>query len=409
MAVFALIVLVLAIIIGTKKKINIGVMGLVGACILGIIGKIPLRNLVAGFNTTLFLRLLAIQLLVCSAQTNGTMETLAKKLVSLGGRKNVKFIPIIIYLAFMVCGLAGVDIVFLGTPFIIALAFQMAVNPIKVLFALILAFQGSGISPLATSGINLLSVAEKSGITSNPWSPAVVTAIASFILFIFAYFLFGWHKEENRVLEGIDDTKLTLDHIVTLLGFVAYVVLTLGFKLDTLVAPTLIAFVLMFLGVAEPKKVISSIPWSVLLMIGGMTMLTGAVNTLGGVKLLSDIITKVTIPFIQVPLMLVVAGLMSFFASGNGVVIPTLVPIIPNMSASTTALLAAVYMGAASSGISPFSTIGGHIMSCYDSIYKPSEEERTKTFNQLLLVAIASIVINAVLALVGVYNINIFG
>ena len=214
---------------------------------------------------------------------------------------------------------------------------------------------------------------------------------------------------ENRVLEGIDDTKLTLDHIVTLLGFVAYVVLTLGFKLDTLVAPTLIAFVLMFLGVAEPKKVISSIPWSVLLMIGGMTMLTGAVNTLGGVKLLSDIITKVTIPFIQVPLMLVVAGLMSFFASGNGVVIPTLVPIIPNMSASTTALLAAVYMGAASSGISPFSTIGGHIMSCYDSIYKPSEEERTKTFNQLLLVAIASIVINAVLALVGVYNINIFG
>ncbi|MBR1937464.1 MAG: hypothetical protein IJ836_00715 [Spirochaetales bacterium] len=100
---------------------------------------------------------------------------------------------------------------------------------------------------------------------------------------------------------------------------------------------------------------------------------------------------------------------MSFFTSGNGVVIPTLIPIIPSLSASSSALVTAVGMGSGAAGISPFSVIGGHMMSCYDSIYKPLEEDRTKTFNNLLLFAVMCIVCNAILSLVGIYSLRIFG
>lgn len=408
MAILALLVLVVSIVIGTKFKINIGIMGIVGACILALIAGISVRDLVGGFNSTLFLRLLGIQLLVCAAQNNGTMETLAKKLVSIVSKRSVRFIPIVIFVVFSVAGLAGVDVVFLATPFVLALAYQMNMNPIKMLLALILAFQGSAISPLALSGINLYSVAEQSGIAVNGWNNVTATMISSSIIFIVYFFVSGWYKEEAVVLEGVGDVKFNWKHVVTLLGFAAYVIMTMGFGIDTLIAPTLIAFVLLMIGASDSRKTIASIPWNILIMIGGMSLLTGVVSLLGGVELLSNVIAKVTNPFILTPIMLLVAGCMSFFASGNGVVIPTLVPVVANLSGNASSLVTAVGLGAGCTGVSPFSTIGGHMMSCYDSIYHPTDEERTKTFNQLLITSLICIGSNAIISLTGILGVNLF-
>ena len=404
MAIVALVTLVAVIVIGTWKKINLGVMGIVGACALALISNTGVRDLVAGFNTTLFLRLLGIQLLVCAAQSNGTMETLAKKLVAVGGKRSIRLIPVIIYFAFLILGYCGIDIVFLATPFILALALQLGVSPLKLLFTVILGFHGSGISPLATSGINTFSVAEKAGLAINGWNSAIATGIASTIVFVIAYFVFGWHKEQNREIAGIDAVKFSTKHILTLLGFVAYVVLTMFLKVDILVAPTLIAFVLMLAGAADTKKTISSIPWNVLLMIGGMSMMAGMVAKLGGVELLAKAIASVKVPALVPPLMLLVAGIMSFFSSGNGVVIPTLVPTIAGLDVNVYAAVTSVALGACCTGTNPFSTIGGHMMSCYDAIYKPTEEERAKTFNELLIMCIVCLVIYAVFSLVGLFN-----
>lgn len=408
MAILALVVLVVSIVIGTKFKINIGIMGIVGACVLALIAGISVRDLIGGFNSTLFLRLLGIQLLVCAAQNNGTMETLAKKLVSVVSRRSVRFIPIVIYVVFSIVGLAGVDIVFLATPFVLALAYQMNMNPIKMLFALILSFQGSAISPLALSGINLYSVAEQSDLIVNGWNNVTATMISTGIIFIVYFFVSGWYKEKAVVLDGIEDAKFNWKHIVTLLGFIAYVIMTMGFGIDTLIAPTLIAFVLIIIGASDAKKTIASIPWNILIMIGGMSLLTGVVSLLGGVELLSNAISKVTNPIILTPIMLLVAGCMSFFASGNGVVIPTLVPVVASLNGNVSALITAVGFGSGCTGVSPFSTIGGHMMSCYDSLYHPTDEERTKTFNQLLITSLICLGSNAVISFTGILGVSLF-
>lgn len=408
MAIIALVALVVVIVIGTVKKINIGIVGIAGACVLALVSNMSVRDLVAGFNATLFLRLLGIQLLVCAAQANGTMETLAKRVVFVGSRRSIRLIPILIYIAFLACGFAGIDIIFLATPFIMALAFQLGMSPIKVLIFQILAFQGSGMSPLGVTGINATSLAEKAGIVMNGWNGAIVCSMATTIMCVAAYFIFGWQKEQSRCIDGLDNTHFDLNQILTLLGFVAYVVCTMFLEWDTLIAPTLIAFVLMMIGVAEPKKVVSNIPWNVLIMIGGMSMMTGAVSTLGGVELLSNAIASVSAPALCVPLILLVAGLMSFFSSGNGVVLPTLIQMVPNLKGSVTGMVAGICMGAGCTGISPFSTIGGHMMSCYDSIYKPTDEERTKMFNELLITSIVCLATNALFSLLGLYNLTFF-
>lgn len=407
MAVVALITLFLVIFIGTWRKINIGIVGIVGACVLSLVASVSTRELLAGFNTTLFLRLLGIQLLVCVAQANGTMETLAKKLVSVGSKSSIRLIPVIIYVCFPLCGYAGVDIIFLATPFIIALALQLRVQPMKMLFTLILAFQGSAISPLATSGINAYSLAEGANIAVNGWNCAITTGIATTIMFVAVYFIFGWHKEKNREIEGIKDVHFNKNHLLTLLGFVFYVIMTMFMKMDVAVAPTIIAFVLMLIGAADSRKVVSSIPWNVLIIIGGMSMMAQMVATLGGVDLLASVISAVNVPALNAPLLLVVAGTMSFFSSGNGVVMPTLIPIVANLSGNTSAMIAAIGMGAGCTGISPMSTIGGNMMSSYDSIYKPTEEERSKMFNQLMLAALTCMAVNALFGLLGLYNLTI--
>ena len=322
---------------------------------------------------------------------------------------SLRLIPIIIYVAFLILGLAGVDVIFLATPFVMALAFQLGMDPLKLLFALILAFQGSGISPLATSGINLYSVAEQAGIHINGWNGVINASIATMIMFAAAYFVFGWHKEKEREIDDMEGAKFDSRQLMTMAGFVAYVVMTMVLKLDTMVAPTLIAFVLMVCGCAQPKKVVASIPWNVLIMIGGMSLLTNVVTLLGGVELLSDLISKIRIPALCAPVMMLVAGTMSFFSSGNGVVIPTLIPVASGLNANMAALVAAVGMGSACTGVSPFSTIGGHMISCYDSIYRPGEEERNKVFNRLLVFALICLGVNAVFSLLGLYNLTLIG
>lgn len=80
------------------------------------------------------------------------------------------------------------------------MAFQLGVSPLKLLFTVILGFHGSGISPLATSGVNAFSVAEKAGLAINGWNCAITTGIASTIVFVAVYFIFGCIK--NRILRS---------------------------------------------------------------------------------------------------------------------------------------------------------------------------------------------------------------
>lgn len=411
MAVVALIALVAAIVIGTWRHINIGIMGIIFACILGIIAGIPAGQLAAGFNSMLFLRLLAVQLLVCIAKQNGTIDTLAKKLVKVGCGKSVKLLPIILFFAFLFCGTVGIDTVFLVTPFLVAIAYEAEIDPMAILISMIFSFQGIGMSPLAVTGVNAYSNAEQAGLSVNSWNALLLTWISSTVLFFIFYFIFGWHKQKPVTLTGMETAKFDRNQVLTLLGFAAYVVMTLVLGWDIMVAPAVISLVLLVLNAADSKKVIADIPWGILIMISGMSVLASVVVDLGGVDLLSGVLSKVSVSFLAAPLMGLIGGAMSFFSSGNGVVIPTLVPTIPSISAATSAsaqaMLISLCLGAGCTGMSPMSTIGGHIMSCYGAIYKPSEEQRTIFFNRMMVFCLICLVAQAVVALTGFYSLQI--
>lgn len=413
MAVVALISLVLVIVIGTWKKVNIGIMGIIGACILAVIAQIPAKQVAAGFGSLLFLRLLSIQLLICVAQANGTMEVLAKKMIKVGCGKSIKLLPVILFFAFMACNTAGMDTMFLVTPVLVSLAFELGMSPLKVMFPLLLAFHGGSQSPLYATGANMMSLAEKASIDmGNSFNVVAQTWLTTTIMFFIFYFAFGWHKEKSRVVSNFTAPQFDTKQKITLVGFCAFVVATLFFNIDTLIAPAIIAFALMMSNAADPRQVVAKLPWNILIMIGGMSVLAGVIVNLGGVDLLAGIISKIAGPVTASPLMVGIAGIMSFFSSGNGVVMPTLIPTVPGIVAAGAAgqaasMVASITIGAVTSAISPISTIGANVMSCYGSIYDPSEEERTKFFNKSMLFTLCCLALQIVFALLGVYRLTI--
>ena len=159
-----------------------------------------------------------------------------------------------------------------------------------------------------------------------------------------------------------------------------------------MITPICAGVVLLCLGCGEPDKVVRGIPWSTLIMIGGMTVYVGVISGFGGVELISRGIAAVANRTVAPAIMTTICGIMSLFSSGNGVVIPTMSATISSLAESIPGLniatmFWAVVIGANATAISPMSTVGANSMAYYSACYNPTEKDSKKTFNKLFLYA----------------------
>ena len=92
----ALLFLAAAIVLGFVRKINVGIVSLGLAFVLGMIGGVDTKVIFNGFPSKLFITLLGTMFFFCLLQENHTLELLSKKMVTLVGT-HVYLIPVIIY------------------------------------------------------------------------------------------------------------------------------------------------------------------------------------------------------------------------------------------------------------------------------------------------------------------------
>ena len=93
LGILSLIALLLAIVIGFLRNANVGVLYLAFAMLQGI----PNGKLLAGFSSSIFMQMVGITYLFGIVKVNGTLELLAKKLLSLVG-KRVHLIPVAVFI-----------------------------------------------------------------------------------------------------------------------------------------------------------------------------------------------------------------------------------------------------------------------------------------------------------------------
>jgi hypothetical protein len=148
-------------------------------------------------------------------------------------------------------------------------------------------------------------------------------------------------------------------------------------------------------------------------MFSGFNILMNVVLKSGGVNIMSDVLASVmnesTAPFI----IGVTAGTMSLFSTASAVVMPTLIPAIPNIiqavggNVPPYVMLVAVTASSFSAAVSPLSLGGSLIQAAYAQVYDPSPEENRVVWRQQMLTALCGIIVVSMVPLSGVFGIFI--
>ena len=408
----ALACLIGAIVLGFARKVNVGVVCLGLALILGKIGGISDGDIYAGFPYKLFCTLLGTMLLFSLLQQNGTLEKISEKLIGLCG-KNTFLVPVIIYVVSYLLSAAGpgaISVQSVTVLFAVSLAVQMDASPVLMGAMAILGAVGGTASPIALTGIIVEELLLEMDITGVGMQIFLGVILANFTCAVVTYVVLGGYK--IRRAPGASDKKIEIfdgKQLLSLAAILVMVVLVVGFSFDVGLVCLTLALILILLGAADEKKAIKMIPWSTLLLIGGVSVLMNITQTLGGIQLLSDILASFMNSRTAAPLMGLTGGIMSWFSSANGVVFPTLIPTVPNIAsqvggASIVQMTAAIVCSATVAGISPLSTGGSLVMAGYAQETGCDEKEQQKVFGQLFMVSAGCVLIVFILTFVGLLS-----
>lgn len=406
--VLALAFLIGAIVLGFIRKMNVGIVCLGLALILGKIGGLSNGDIYGGFPYKLFATLLGTMLFFSLLQQNGTLEKISKKLIGLCGR-NTFLVPIIIYLASFILSAAGpgaISVQSVTVLFAVSMAVQMKISPVLMGSMAILGAVGGTASPIALTGIIVEGLLSDMGIEGMGMKVFLGVSFANLVCAVATYAALGGykirtHSEKQESGEGFDQKQL-----ISLAALLVMVVMVVGFSYDVGLLCLTLSLVLMLANAADEKKAIKMIPWNVLLLIAGVNVLMNITQKLGGINLLSDILASFMSARTAAPLMGLTGGIMSWFSSANGVVFPTLIPAVPEIAenvggASVLQMVVAIVCSATVAGISPLSTGGSLIMAGYAQESGCDDKEQQKLFGRLFALSASVVAIVFVLTLSG--------
>lgn len=416
MDLISLLVLCAAVALAFVFKVNTGLVAVTASLILGRCAGLTDKWLLNAFDSSLFLMLLGVMYLFCIAQENRTLELLAKRILALCKGK-VKLFPPILFLLSAVISAIGpglISVTALMAALIVALAKEADVAPIKLLpFGTLGAFAG-GLSPITPSGIVAINTASASGIEGLGaplfWMMALTNVLYGAILY---FFIFKWHRHKRLAAAATGSAAepipaFSAKQIATLAGILVTALLTALFKVNVGLAAFAVSVVLTAIGAANEGAALKKVPWNTLVMITGMGILISLVTELGGIDLLSKALSSLMGPATAAPIMTVLAGVMSWFSSASGVVMPTLIPTVPTIAASlqgvsSLGITVGLCVGAHLAALSPLSSCGGLMLAAYSS-GDIDAKDRNRMFGQLFAMSACGVVFGGLLALVGLYG-----
>lgn len=396
--------LVLAVTLSCFTRLNIGVLAIGAAWLIGVyVGGMPARDISAGFPVDLFLTLTGVSLLFSLAQVNGTLEKVAHEAVRFC-RGRVGFVPILYFFLGAVLASAGpgnIATTGLLAPIAMSAALRMNISPFLMAIMVGNGANSGSLSPLAPTGIivgGLMTRIQLPGMELRTW---FYNFIAHAIVAFGGYLLFGGWKllrRTDRLDVAIETAKpmerpqvITLGVILLLLVGVIAAGLHIGFAAFTG------AVLLILLGAADQDEAIKKIPWGSILMVCGMTVLISLLEKTSGMQIFTNLLTSVATRTTIIPFLAMIIGLISAYSSTSGVVLPAFLPLVPGLTANLGGGIAASIASTMNVAghlvdVSPLSTIGAL---CLASV--PAGKASRRLFNQLLAWGLSMTVAGAVI------------
>lgn len=410
----SLAALLLVIVVSCTTTVNAGLLSIALAWILGIYvaaafgTPLGMKDLVAGFPTDLFLTLVGVTLLFSQAHVNGTLDRVARFAVR-GCRGDLGRIPLMFFLLSLVLSSIGAGNI-AGAALMAPLAMMMAHRAgIPAFLMAIMVAHGAlagALSPFAPTGViadRLMQ--EQLGLSGFETRLYLYNLAANAMVGLGGYLLLGgWrlfgrkHQEGDTPPEGMaaSGESWSWKQAVTLIVIVSLIGGVIILKVHVGMAAFAGGVLLTMIHAADERKAMQSIPWGVILMVCGVTVLTSLLEKTGGMDRFAQLVSQVSTPQSAPGVIALLSGVLSVWSSTSGVVLPAILPAVPKLisqlgGGDPFAVACSVVLGGHLVDSSPLSTIGAL---CIASA--PDLEQRQKLFNQMLAWGLSMAIVGAV-------------
>ena len=413
LGVISLILLLAAIVIGFLRNVNVGILSIGFAMILTLLfpDVISAKDVVSGFSTSLFVQMVGVTYLFAIINGNGTLELLAKKIVNKVPARTIPFVMFLIGMVLSAVGPGSIPCLAIIPVIAIPISISAGINPIMTAIIGDMGAMAGRMSPLTPEAAVVRGLMEEQNLVSNTVPIMICTIVTTLICAALVYVYYrGWKVEKAEQTEEKEVLpKFTWQQLASIAGLLilAFGVLVLSWNVG--LTGFLIGSILCILGCGNEKKAVAGVPWNVIIMVLGVGILMNVISLSGGVDLLVSALEKVMGEKSAAPIMALLAGIMSFFSSGLGVVFPTLVSLCGGLASGIGAdgvyLVAMVVIGGTIAGYTPISTTGALIMA--GVAQQKNAEERfpqNKMFLELFAVSFINLAVLAVMAMTGVYK-----
>ena len=422
--ILVIICIAISVILGNKLNINIGLLAIAFAYIIGtFIMKTSTKDLVSYWPTSTMFTCIGILSFFGFVNETGASEKLALSFLY-KSRKHPAFMPFSLLIFAGLMGLLGSS-PFATSAICAPLVFNICAKTNKdptLGFAMF------------TCGTNLFAyvpwatayTTQKNKILEGPLADRadeyMVGVTFGYIIFFLltAILLYFWLKgpkymtleDEVKPVEPFT-TKQKLALVLVVLFILVLLVPTAlgtitgnkaiaGFakKLDVGLVAFIFATICALLRFGDTKKVITKhVAWTTIILICGVSMLITVASKGGAIEIVGDWIGNAIPKALICPMLFLVGGIVSMFVSTNSVAIPTLFLLVPSIFASSginpVVLYMAIAVGCSSTGCFPFSGSGSFSLAlCHEEkLVKP-------LFNGQMKMAVFQLVIGIVLSCV---------
>ena len=431
-------ILALVILVGiscVNEDLNVGFLGIAfGIIVGGVFAGTPASKVMNAFPLSLFMILVGVTFLFGMAQTNGTMEKLTAYSIR-ACKGNTALVPIIIYILatfITTIGPGNIAGCALMAPVAMAIASKVKMPAFLMTLLVVGACNGAAFSPFAPTGIIsngiIAKVAPELGIPADylntlAWKIHFNSTIAQGFVNIGGFFVMGglkWMREQKGAALDIDELapkpepfnaaqKTTLLLVAILIILVVVPGLpgvkgTLPKTITNMLSNVgsisfVLSIVLMLTGYGDSKAAVKVMPWSVIMMVCGVSVLIDVMDKAGGLNFLVEVMASVAGPTTICFWTAFVPAVISAYSSSSGVVMPMFLPMTPGLVELTggdpVSIISAIDVGSHLVDTSPLSTLGAL---CIASAGE--EEDKGVLFRKLLIWGLSMSIVSGIVCYV---------
>ena len=404
---WSLLALIVALVVSMTSRINVGWIAIALAWIIGVyVAGLRPDAVMAGFPVSLFITLTGVTLLFAIAEANGSLAALADRAIRLA-RGNVRVIPILFF--FVACvlssiGPGAVSTVALLAPLAMVMGHQAGVSHFLTALMVANGANAGNLSPFSSVGVIANGAMAKAGLVGYEGRVWLANFAAHVLVGAAAYF---WLARRRAMPEAATApapvamaalAPLAPKQWLTFALIASWIAGVLVFNLSLGLSAFAAAAVLLVAGAADETAAMKRVPWAIVMMVCGVSVLIGLLERTGGMDLFTGLLARMASARTIDGVVAFVTGAISTYSSTSGVVLPAFLPTSSTLVAKVgggdpLAVALSINVGSSIVDVSPLSTIGAL---CVAAVTDPVEARTL--FRALLIWGFSMMFVGALFA-----------